>query len=109
MSGDIDDLWQAGALIIVLLFAGLIWFPAIRANAGDPGASVDVVGDGIVLILYSVVPTSELAVYVDLAVAFVASVFAAGSLDARGKGIIVAAGAGWTLANMIMTAMNPPV
>jgi hypothetical protein len=109
MSGDIDELWQAGALIIVLLFAGLFWYPAIMRNAGDPGASVEVVGDGIILILYSVVPTSKFAVYVDLAVAFVASVFAAGSLDARGKGIIVAAGAGWTLTNMTMTALNPPV
>ena len=109
MSGDIDDLWQAGVLIIVLLFAGLIWYPSILSNAGDPVAGVNIIGDGIVLILYSVVPTSSFALYVDLVVAFVASTVAAGSLNARGKGLIVAAGAGWTLTNMLMTALNPPI
>lgn len=109
MSDDIEEIFTKGGVVVVLLFAGLIWFPSIRANAGDPGASVDVIGDGLILILYSVYPTSQLAVYVDLTVAVISSVVAAGSLNARGKGIIFAAGAGWVLANMMMTALNPPV
>jgi hypothetical protein len=94
MSDDIEEIFTKGGVVVVLLFAGLIWFPSISANAGDPGASIDVIGDGLILILYSVYPTSQLAVYVDLTAAVISSVVAAGSLNARGKGIIFAAGAG---------------
>lgn len=109
MGSDIEEIFTTGGLVVVLLFAGLFWYPSILNNAGDPGTTVDIINNGIVLLIYSVFPVSPLAVYVDLAVAFVSSVVAAGSLNARGKGIIFAAGAGWVLANMMMTVLNPPV
>lgn len=109
MSDDIEEIFTKGGIVVVLLFAGLIWYPSILENADNPSASASIISDGIVLLVYSVFPVSPLAVYVDLAVAFISSVVAAGSLRVRGKGIIFAAGAGWVLANMLMTALNPPV
>jgi|AntDeeMetagen681_2_1112603.scaffolds.fasta_scaffold23463_2 hypothetical protein len=109
MVKDIKEIFMMGGLVVALLYAGLIWFPNIRASAGDPSASVDVVSNGIIILIYSVLPASELAIYVDLAVAAIASLVSVESFNSRGKGIIFAAGAGWVLANMIMTAIFPPV
>lgn len=109
MADDIEEIFTKGGLLVVLLFAGVIWYPSLLENAENPSASATIVSDGIVLLVYSVFPVSPLAVYVDLAVAVISTFIAASSLDARGKGIIFAAGAGWVLANMVMTAMNPPI
>ncbi|KPN31943.1 hypothetical protein SY89_02700 [Halolamina pelagica] len=109
MGEDIEDIFTKGGLVIVFLFAGLVWYPSILEHAENPSESANILSDGIVLLVYSVFPVSPLAVYVDLAVAVVSSFVAANSLNARGKGIIFAAGAGWVLANMLMTALNPPV
>lgn len=109
MAEDIKELFTKGGAIAVLLFAGLFWLPAIRANAGDPAASVDVISNGLVILIYSVLPASELAVFVDFTVAVIASAVSVETLNSRGKGIIVAFGAGWVISNMVMTAMFPPV
>lgn len=109
MSDDIKEIFTKGGIVVVLLFAGLIWYPSILQNADNPSVSANVISDGIVLLVYSVYPVSPLAVYVDLVVTAISSFVAAGKLGARGKGIIFAAGAGWVLANMVMTALNPPV
>jgi hypothetical protein len=109
MEPDIKELFAKGGVIAVLLFAGLWWLPAIRENAGDPSASVDVIGDGVVILIYSVLPASELAIFVDITVAFIAAIVSVDKLNARAKGIVVAAGAAWVISNMIMTAIFPPV
>ena len=109
MSDDIEEIFTKGGIVVVLLFAGLIWYPSILENTDNPSVSASIISDGIVLLVYSVYPVSPLAIYVDLAVAVISSFVAAGKLDARGKGIIFAAGAGWVLTNMVMTMLNPPV
>ena len=109
MSDDIEEIFTKGGLVVVLLFAALIWYPSILENAENPSASAKIISDGIVLLVYSVFPVSPLAVYVDLTVAVVSSFVAASRLNVRGKGIIFAAGSGWVLANMVMTAINPPI
>lgn len=108
MTDDIRELFVTGGMLLAVAFAGLLWYPALMRSAGDPVATVEVFRDGLVLLIYSVYPTSPLAVYVDLAVAGIASVVSAKG-GIRGRGVIMAAGAGWVLANMAMTALNPPI
>jgi len=104
---DIDGPWEAGGAIILLLFAGIIWYPSLMAHAGDPTASGQILSHGFTLMLFSVLPTSTFAVGVDIIVA-VASSILAGSIGLRGKAILFVGGAGWVLTNMVMTALNPP-
>jgi len=71
--------------------------------------SVDVIGGGIVILIYSVLPANELAIFVDVGVAFIAAIVSVDKLNARAKGIVIAAGAGWVGSNIIMTAIFPPI
>ena len=109
MSDDIEEVFTKGGIVVIFAFAGLVWYPSILENADNPSATANIISDGIVLLVYSVLPVSPLAVYVDLTVAVISSLVAASTLNARGKAIIFAAGAGWVLANMVMTAINPPI
>ena len=109
MGPDIKELFAKGGVLAVLLFAGFWWFPSILENAGNPNESVDVIGDGIVILIYSVLPASELAIFVDVVVAFIAAIVSVDKLNARAKGMVIAAGAGWVGSNMIMTAIFPPI
>lgn len=100
MSNTAQDAFEAGVVLAIGLFV-LVYLVLIQ-NADSPTEAIDVFGRTFYTFVMAFFPTSKLAIFLYLLMGTVGASIAASKLRARGIGVLVAFGFGWTATNIII-------
>jgi len=107
MSSTLEDRFKAGSVIAITLFSTLVYLLVI--NASSLTAAIDTVEKSMLVLFYSVFPSSGLALIVDLIVSVVGGALAADGFEFDIRVFVVVAGFLWIGTNLVMNWVFPPI
>lgn len=102
-----EDAFKAGVAIAGGMF--LLVYIVLLRQADSAAQAIDIFGRTFYTFVMAFLPTSRFAIFLDLVMGTLGASIAVTKLRARGIGILIAFGFGWTATNIIVNWFSSPI